>query len=162
MLPGACVLFIVPATRTISLPALSDLRCTARRAPEAEIFLSDTGLEAPNTFLFFQLQKKWSCYFQLGLRPPLIVYNCLGTELIIDRLPLQAFEWFHCLHILLLMFAQLSNVHFTSINIYCIVFTTHVRLSVLDKERKQIACVVIQLNESSTLETRGEGKQSYF
>lgn len=89
MLPGACVLFIVPGTTTISLPALSDLRCTARRAPEAETFLSNTGLEAPNTFLFFQIQKKWSCYFQFGLRRPLIVYNCLDTALIIGRLPLQ-------------------------------------------------------------------------
>lgn len=66
MLPGACVLFIVPGTTTISLPALSDLRCTARRAPEAETFLSDTGLEAPNTFLFFQIQKNGLAIFSLG------------------------------------------------------------------------------------------------
>lgn len=55
MLPGACLLFIVPGTRTISLSALSDVRCTARRAPEVQIFPSDIEPEAElhSTFLFF-------------------------------------------------------------------------------------------------------------
>lgn len=114
MLPGVCLLFIVPGTRTISLSALSDVRCTARRAPEVQIFPSDTEPEAElhSTLIFFGYENGMAIKLLFSVWADTSTFCFLASLHGIDSwysLHLQQINRFSCL-ILLLMYAQLLTV----------------------------------------------------